>query len=202
NLMYDVSFGKQYSRQDMEDIHMFWTYIGYILGANEKILARTPEEGMKMLDFVLSIMPPPSQYADELNRVSNLLLDTIMSAAKFPIFDAKLKQYMLEALNGFYFYVGGDFLGSRITETAKPTLIGRLVPYAVKAAVILSNVERFIPGRAARMERHRDVGDPFWQMLVEQFDQLAEQQNDKRKPQFNAHDSSKAEEVGAPWQAS
>ncbi len=199
NLMYDTAFGKQYSRRDLEDIHMFWTYIGYVLGADEKILARTPEEGMKILNFALSIAPPPSQYADELNRVSNLLLDTMMNSVTFPVFDKQLKGYMLQAMNGFYFYVGGQFLARRITETEKPTLIGRMVPYAVQLGVRLSNLERFLPGKQQRHERNRVNGDPFWVYLSEQFDKLALSQNDTRKTRFNAHDQSSPEEIAGPW---
>lgn len=199
NVMYDMHFGRKYSHQDLEDIHMFWAYIGYILGANEEILPRTPEEGMKILDFALSVSLPPSQYADELNRVSNLMLDAIMDSFKFPVFDAQLKPYVLEALNGFYFYVGGDFLGSRITETAAPTRVGKLVPPAIKLMVHLANLERYLPGRERRREAHRKNGDPFWAMLKSQFDALAEKQGDHRGTEYNAHDKSSHEEVGAAW---
>lgn len=199
NLMYDMQFGRRFSRQDMEDIHIFWSYIGYILGGNEDILPRTPEEGMKILDFALSVSLPPSQYAEELNRVSNLLLDTLMNSFKFPIFDAQLKPYVLQALNGFYFYVGGDFLGKRITETTKPTLVGRWVPGAVKMMVLAANLERYVPGRAKRWERNRQGGDAFWANLNEQFDKLAKEKNDLRPTRFNAHDQSRASEIGEAW---
>ncbi len=199
NMMYDMSFGKKYSRREMEDIHAFWTYIGYILGADEDILPRTPEEGIRILDYSLAVAPPPSQYSDELNRVSNLLLNAMMNAVQIPLIDAQVKPYMLQALNGFYFHVGGQALASRITETGGPTFVGRLVPHVIRFLVTSSNYERFMPGRKRRHELNRKAGDPFWVMLGEQFDKLAAEKNDARKPRFNTHDASKPEEMGEPW---
>lgn len=201
NLMYDAQFGKHYSRQEMEDIHIFWSYIGYVLGAEEEILPRTPEEGIQMLDFALSIVPPPSQYADELNSVSNLLLDAMLNSFTLPVLDKPVKTMLLQALHGFYFHVGGNFLGSRITDTDKPTWVGRAVPKLVKMAVRVSNLDRWIPGRKRRQERNRQQGDPFWLMLSQQFDRLAAKRNDHRHTQFNAHDQSKADEMGEAWRA-
>jgi len=198
NLMYDMTFGRIHSRQDMEDIHIFWAYIGYILGGDEAILPRTPEEGIKILNYALSVMPPPSQYADALNAVSNLLLNSMMNSVRFPVFDAALKPYLLQALNGFYFHVGGDFLARRITETAEPTFVGRLVPVVIKGMVLASNVERFLPGRQRRWEAQRADGDPFWGALVEQFDKLAADQQDGRRPNYRGHDTTQAEEMGEP----
>ncbi len=198
NLMYDMNFGRSYSLQDMEDIHMFWAYIGYIMGGHEAILPRTPEEGMKILNYAFSVMPPPSQYADALNSVSNLLLDAMMKSMSFPILDAQLKPYVLQALNGFYFYVGGEFLGKRITGTDKPTFVGRMVPIAVRLMVTLSNLERCLPGRQRRWDKHRLNGDPFWETLVRQFDKLAAEQHDTRSADYTGHDRTQTEEIGEP----
>ncbi|RLU02122.1 MAG: DUF2236 domain-containing protein [Ketobacter sp.] len=202
NLMYDAMFGKQYSHQDMEDIHAFWSYIGYLLGGAEEIIPRTPEDGIRILDFALSVVPPPSQYAEELNKVSNLLLDAMLNSFSLPLLDKQVKSLLLQALHGFYFYVGGNFLGARITETSKPTWIGRAVPPMVRVLVRLSNLECWLPGRASRRERNRQQGDPFWLMLSGQFDRLAEQQKDYRQARFNAHDESRPDEMGEAWRES
>lgn len=199
NVMYDSLFGKQYTPQDMEDIHIFWSYIGYLLGGAEEILPRTTEDAIRILDFALSIVPPPSQYADELNNVSNLLLDAMLNSFTLPVFDKQAKNLMLQALHGFYFHVGGNFLGERITETDRPTRMGRLVPPLVKFMVKLSNLERHLPGRARRHERNRQQGDPFWLMLSQQFDRLAAQRDDLRPTHFDAHDRTKVTEIGNAW---
>lgn len=199
NVMYDSLFGKQYSRQELEDIHIFWSYIGYLLGGDEAILPRTPEQGIRMLDFALSIVPPPSQYADELNKISNLLLDAMLNAFSLPVFDRQVKNLVLQALHGFYFYVGGNFLGARITETAGPSRVGRLMPPLIKVMTKLSNVERLLPGRERRQERNRQQGDPFWLMLSQQFDRLAAQRQDLRPTRFDAHDRTQVTEIGEAW---
>lgn len=201
NLMYDNLFGRRYSRQDMEDIHIFWTYIGYLLGGAEDALPRTPEDGIRILDFAMSIVPPPSQYADELNNVSNLLLDAMLNSFSLPVFDKQVKNLMLQALHGFYFYVGGNFLGARITETDRPTLAGRAVPPLVKLMVRLSNLDKLLPGQAQRRERNRQQGDAFWLTLSQQFERLAAQRDDHRRPQFSAHDQSKPDQMGDAWRA-
>jgi|GEM_PF-2977900 len=198
NVLYDVHFGKRYDRRDLEDVHAFWSYIGYVMGADEDLIPRSPEEGMRILDFALSVMPPPSQYADALNAISDLLLDSLMASVRFPVFDEQLKPFVREALDGFYFFVGGDFLGSRITGTERPTPIGRLAPHFVRVLVLLSNVERILPGRAERMRRGAERGDPFWQLLVDQFDRLARDRADGRSPTYTAHDRSRSDEIGEP----
>lgn len=202
NLMYDTQFGRKYSRQDMEDIHIFWSYIGYLLGGAEEILPRTPEDAIRVLDFALSIVPPPSQYADELNNVSNLLLDAMLNSFTLPVLDRQVKNLLLQALHGFYFHVGGNFLGARITATDKPSLVGRAVPPLVRMLVRVSNLDRLLPGREQRQERHRQQGDAFWLMLSQQFDRLAAQRDDHRQAQFNAHDQSNPEQMGESWRAS
>lgn len=202
NMMWDMYYGKKYSRQNMEDIHLFWSYIGYVLGADEDILPKTPEEGISILDFVLSVTPPPSQYSEQLNEISNLLLDTMMNAKTIPLLDKQIKPYIHQALNGFYFFIGGDYLGQRITGTKAPTLVGRTVPKLVAAMVKLSNLFDYIPGKKSRWEKNRLEGDPFWIMLSEQFDGLALEQNDHRKAKFNSHDQSKVEDIGEPWKES
>lgn len=202
NVMYDSLFGKQYSRQEMEDIHAFWSYIGYLLGGAEEVIPRTPEDGIRILDFALSVVPPPSQYADELNKVSNLMLDAMLNSFSLPVLDKQVKSVLLQALHGFYFHVGGNFLGARITETERPTWVGRAVPPLVKMMVSVSNVERWMPGRERRRERNRLQGDPFWLMLSQQFDRLAAQRKDHRSASFKAHDDSRADEMGEAWRES
>ena len=198
NVLYDSCFGRKHSRQDLEDIHAYWAYIGYILGADEDLLPRTPEDGMKILNFALSTMPSPSPYANELNRISDVLFEAAMSSIRFPLIDAKVKKYLHEALNGFYFYVGGSKLGNRITGACGPTLVGRAFPFLLKCYVHVSNIRTLIPGADVRRNHNRKNGDPFWAAVLEQLRTLTGQQTGPGELRYDAHDALVPNEIIPP----
>ena len=78
NLMYDINYGRRYEYRDLEDLNIFWSYIGHLLGIREAMIPRTFGEAVELLDYGYAVMEPPSEYADALNDLSEMMLETLM----------------------------------------------------------------------------------------------------------------------------
>src|SRR5690606_13800613 len=140
------------------------------------------------LDYGYAVMEPPSQYAEALNDVSEMMLDTLMDKVRVPVIDAQVKSAIHQALHGLYFFIGGQFLGRGITGTPEPTRIGRLAPKLITAQIRLANLDRRIPGYWKRADRRRAKGDTYWAVMHEAFTKLAAEKDGRRGPTFAGHD--------------
>ncbi len=196
NLMYDINFGRHYRYRDMEDLNVFWSYIGHLLGIREAIIPRNITEGLEVLDYTYSVMEPPSEYAEALNGVSDLLVRTLLDTFRVPVFDRQVKRTLEHALHGLYFFIGGDFLGGRITGTDHATPAGRLAPGLIRMLARTANLDARLPGYARRADRRRRDGDTYWAVIHRAFTKLAAEQDGGRGPTFAGHDRALAESPG------
>ncbi|GAC83469.1 hypothetical protein GP2_012_00750 [Gordonia paraffinivorans NBRC 108238] len=188
NLMYDINYGRRYEYRDLEDLNIFWSYIGHLLGIREAMIPRTFGEAVELLDYGYAVMEPPSEYADALNDLSEMMLETLMDKVHVPVVDARVKSAIHQALHGLYFFIGGQVLGRRITGTPEPTWIGRLAPKLVTAQVHLANLDRRVPGYWKRADRRRARGDTYWAVMHAAFTRLAAEKDGGRGPTFAGHD--------------
>ncbi|SDU85187.1 oxygenase MpaB family protein [Gordonia westfalica] len=117
NLMYDINYGRHYDYRDLEDLNIFWSYIGHIMGIREAMIPRTFGEAVELLDYGYAVMEPPSEFSEALNEVSEMMLNTLMDKVRVPLIDAQVKSAIHQTLHGLYFFIGGTFLGKRITGT-------------------------------------------------------------------------------------
>ncbi|MHC3003837.1 oxygenase MpaB family protein [Gordonia metallireducens] len=188
NLMYDINYGRHYDYRDLEDLNIFWSYIGHILGIREAMIPRTFGEAVELLDYGYAVMEPPSEFSEALNDVSEMMLNTLMDKVRVPLIDAQVKSALHQTLHGLYFFIGGTFLGKRITGTPEPTRIGRVAPKLIAAQARLANLDRRIPGYWKRADRRRANGDTYWAVMHDAFTKLAAEQDGGRGPTFAHHD--------------
>ncbi|QMU20819.1 oxygenase MpaB family protein [Gordonia rubripertincta] len=84
NLMYDINYGRRYDYRDLEDLNIFWSYIGHIMGIREAMIPRTFGEAVELLDYGYAVMEPPSEFSEALNDVSEIMLNTLMDKVQVP----------------------------------------------------------------------------------------------------------------------
>ncbi|MDV6309435.1 oxygenase MpaB family protein [Gordonia amicalis] len=188
NLMYDINYGRRYDHRDLEDLNIFWSYIGHIMGIREAMIPRNFSEAVELLDCGYAVMEPPSEFSEALNDVSEMMLTTLLDKVTVPLVDAQVKSALQQTLYGLYFFIGGTFLGRRITGTPEPSRIGRIAPKLITAQARLANLDRRIPGYWKRADKRRANGDTYWALMHDAFTKLAAEQDGGRGPTFAGHD--------------
>lgn len=58
----DQHFGRDYSEQDWDDLAMFWAFVLYVLGVEERIIPKTGDQMRRLTDFVFAHAGAPNDY--------------------------------------------------------------------------------------------------------------------------------------------
>lgn len=196
NVLYDELFGRRHPREDLDAIHMFWNYIGYLMGVRDDIRPTTPEEAMRQFDFMFATQGPPTEYSDGLNAFSNFFLRTMTVDAGNPIARKALESIALPAVYGLLFHVCGDGPARSMSGLDRPDWVGRCTPAVLKAFYTVAAVGRFLPGHRARHAARSREGDPFWILLSRIVERYAASQGAAIAPTFDGHDRTVAHEAG------
>lgn len=179
----DEFFGRPHSGEEWDDVAMYWAWVLYLMGAEERLIPKTGDEMRKMTDFIYANGGYSSSYHV---RVATALMGILEDL------DPKMPAQVLGALSLIigdedtkFMVKGSRFEGTRYLHWK----IGFLLK--AKAEAVAYRVRDKLPGAyAARVKKAGD-GKPPWSGVFKQIEDYIAEKAPHVKAEYTLHDESK-----------
>ncbi|GGG71106.1 oxygenase MpaB family protein [Corynebacterium pelargi] len=178
----DEFFGRPHSGQEWDDVAMYWAYVLYMMGAEERIIPKTGDEMRKMTDFIYANGGMSSSYRVQ---IANALMGVLEEL------DEKLPVNVLAALS--------TIIGEHDTrymvrgtkwEDAKIKLIAKAFTAKAKAEALAYRIKDQLPGAEERKIRKAHDGKPPWMDILEVQEKHIRENKLKVDVTYALHDES------------
>lgn len=182
----DIAMGGHYSTRELEALTMQWSYMGYILGADEEIIPKTLDRNLFLIDYVLAIAGPPSVFSDRLNH-------SFFQGIKEQIIERSDNTHYQKGVRvGYHFiyaflwYLFGKQLGKELKHV-NPVPYLFWVPYAYKWINSLISVKYVFSNKAKGKEIKRGHIH-YYHKLLPSLGKLFAATNEEKNISFDKHD--------------
>lgn len=202
NLLIDDQLGRRASRQDLDDVTMFWSYHAFRFGISERIIPSNAQEAIEQFDWTLATYGDASnEWGQTLAEGLVTMLGELVSSSDSKLANLVGRRAVLPLIQGFIVDIGREPVGyltagSIGTSRASLNLYSSVFRVVANVGVRLLAVQDRLPGRHQRMVKRAEAGDPFTNMSATLLSQLASK-NGVNKATFRGHDSTDASSLGA-----
>ena len=153
-LAIDEFFGRPHSGRDWDDVAMYWAYVLYVMGAEDRIIPKTGDEMRKMTDYIYANGGMSSDYRVQISTALMSALEEI---------DKKIPAVVLGALT---LIVGEDDVRFMVKDTKweNATLKPIAAAFAAKARAEAAfyRAKDHLPGAEKRKQKRAQDGRPPW----------------------------------------
>ncbi|WP_228073325.1 MULTISPECIES: oxygenase MpaB family protein [Corynebacterium] len=182
-LAIDELFGRPHSGQEWDDVAMYWAYVLYMMGAEERIIPKTGDEMRKMTDYIYANGGQSSDFHQEVATALMSILENLNPA--LPII----------VLGALCTVVGEDDVRFMVKGTKweklrfKPVawMYGTVARMEARAARLRDK----LPGAEQAKVRRAGRGKPPWSTVLGQIEAHIAKNNLGVEAKFNLHDNSK-----------
>lgn len=181
-LAIDEFFGRPHSGQEWDDVAMYWAYVLYVMGAEDRIIPKTGDEMRKMTDYIYANGGMSSDYRVQIATALMNVLEEI---------DKKIPYIVLGALT---LIIGEDDVRFMVKDTKweNATLKPIAAAYAAKARAeaAVYRAKDALPGAAKRKQKRAQDRRPPWWDNFELVQKHLEKNNLDIKADYSLHDTS------------
>lgn len=182
-LAIDEVFGRVHTGQEWDDVAMYWAYVLYMMGAEERIIPKNGDEMRKMTDFIYANGGQSSDFHQEVATALMSILESLNPALPIVVLGA-LSTVVGE--KDVRFMVKG-------TKWEKLPFVPVGWIYGTVAR-LESGVVRLLdklPGAEKAKVRRANKGKPPWNAVLGQIEAHIAKNNLDVQAKFNLHDDSK-----------
>ena len=179
----DEFFGRKHSGQEWDDVAMYWAWVLYLMGAEERLIPKTGDEMRKMTDYIYGNGGYSSDYHV---RVATALMTILENL------DPQMPAQVLGALSTVIGDEDTQFMvkGSRFEGT--PYLHWKVAFAAkAKAEAAIWSLRDKLPGAAEVKKRKASDGKPPWSGVFKQIEDYVKQNAPDVQANYVLHDDSK-----------
>ncbi len=180
-LALDEFFGRPHSGQEWDDVAMYWAYILYVMGAEERIIPKTGDEMRKMTDFIFANGGMSSSYRQQI------------ATALFEILEMMNPDAPRKSLAGLSLIVGEEdtrfmISGTRWAELDWSEEAKKLEAEAREQAAQMREEDAHTDAWQ-RMEARSREGNPPWMTALREQIHHAEEHGLDVPSNFQLHDA-------------
>lgn len=181
-LAIDEFFGREHSGKEWDDVAMYWAYVLYVMGGEERIIPKTGDEMRKMTDFLFANGGQSSKY-----RVQ-------VATSLMNIYEMMGERAALEALAGVSLIVGDEDTRFMVKDTKWETWDWSEVTKEMEAqgraeAAELKKLDES-PDAPQRLAQRVKEGNPPWMGALRSKIQWAKDNGIDIPKNYQLHDDS------------
>ncbi|MET7773233.1 DUF2236 domain-containing protein [Nocardia sp. NPDC005366] len=163
-LLLDHAHGRTHTRDELNDVTMYWAYIGYIFGAAEELVPRNLDDALAALHYQFSTIGGPSDWTASM---------AVAATEHFGGHGLKTRMRVAAAapvLGVIAYFSGAPGVRALLRDT--PLRAVRIQPWdtvtkwIVATNVTVRRIGDRLPGSDRRARRRLDRGDFFWRLVV------------------------------------
>lgn len=178
----DEFFGRPHSGKDWDDVAMYWAYVLYVMGAEERIIPKTGDEMRKMTDFIYANGGMSSTFRVQIATDLMSILEEL---------DSNLPVNVMAALSTI---VGEEDMRFMVKDTkwehANVRLIAAAFLAKARAEAALARVADRLPGAERRRQAKSRNGKPPWADMIKLQEQHLRKNRISVKADYSMHDDS------------
>lgn len=181
-LAVDEFFGRPHTGQEWDDVAMYWAYVLYIMGGEERIIPKTGDEMRKMTDFIFANGGMSSSYRQQI------------ATALFNILEMMSPDAPLEALAGLSIIVGEEdtrymIAGTKWADLDWSEAARDFEKRAREEAERMSHEDRE-EGADRRLAEKAAGNNPPWMVALKEQIEYAKEHGIDVPSDFRLHDNS------------
>ncbi|MGW4341009.1 oxygenase MpaB family protein, partial [Rhodococcus koreensis] len=165
NQLLDASFGWKVTMRDLDDVNMWWNYLAYLFGVEERILPRNGMESIELFNHILSTHGKASRWSKDLQDAFAEFTIELATSSDSKATNLFMKKVYLPLYTGLAVEVSGEPLGFRTMagmgysekQMRRQAAVARRLAHA--AVPVMSLIDRR-PGQQQRWAEYAAEGDP------------------------------------------
>lgn len=178
----DEFFGRPHSGRDWDDVAMYWAYVLYMMGAEERIIPKNGDEMRKMTDYIYANGGMSSSFRVEIATALMSVLEEL---------DEKLPVQVLAGLSTIIGEHDTRFMVKDTKwENANIKVLAAAFTVKAKAEAAIARVKDRLPGAEQRKIRKAHDGRPPWMDILELQEKHIRDAKLNVKSDYTLHDNS------------
>lgn len=182
-LAIDEFFGRKHSGQEWDDVAMYWAYVLYMMGAEERIIPKTGDEMRKMTDYIYANGGMSSAFQQSVATALMSILERLNPAIPITV---------LGALSNI---VGNDDTRYMVKGTKWENVpfrpVGVIYGAVARLEARATSLRDRLPGAQRARVRRAQNGKPPWHAVQKLIEEHIKRTEPDTKASFTLHDHSK-----------